>query len=108
MVDFLPFFISFARLVATKDRLNRKNCIFIFLNSFRSVCGKILTLTLEARAKLLCLYILLIFIGFCTTLSIVQSPPSESFNALIHKSKSVRFEQRIKVLFANWPFLKSY
>ena len=26
--------------------------VFIFLNSFRSVCSKILNLTLEARAKL--------------------------------------------------------
>ena len=51
MVDFLPFFIYFARLVEIKDGSNRKNCIFIFLNSFRGVCGKILTLTLEARAK---------------------------------------------------------
>ena len=28
-----------------------RTVVFIFLNSFRSVCSKILNLTLEARAK---------------------------------------------------------
>ena len=58
MVDFLPFFIYFARLVAIKDGSNRKNWFFfIFLNSFGSVCGRILTPTLEAQAKLFCVAI---------------------------------------------------
>ena len=34
MVDFLPFFIFFARLVAIKDGLNRKNCIFYLFKQF--------------------------------------------------------------------------
>ena len=68
---------------------------------FYSAFGKILTLSLEAHVLNIAYHA-----GLCTTLSIVQSQPSGIFNALIFKGKPVRFQQRIKGLFANWPFFK--
>ena len=64
---------------------------------FYSVFGEILTL--------MCLYCLS---RLSTTLLIVQSPipPQGVFNALIFKGKSVRFQQRMKGLFAKFAFFK--
>ena len=62
-----------------------RTVFFIFLNSLRSVCGKIL----------------------CTTLSIVQSPPSESFQRLDLYEQVGAFPKAYEGFnfFANWPFL---
>ena len=63
---------------------------FIFLNSFRSVCGKILILTLEARAFK--------WWAYAPLFQWFNLPLRRIFNALIYKRKSVRFQQRMKVL----------
>ena len=64
--------------------------------------GKILTLTLEA-------YVLNIaYQAYAQLFQQFNLTPRGVFNALICKGKPVRFQQRMKGLFANWPFLKSY
>ena len=76
--------------------LSFKTVLEVLVVMFYSAFGKILTLTLEAHL-LYCLS------GLCTTLL----PCQGVFNDLIFKGKSVRFQQRMKALFANWSFFKS-
>ena len=52
------------------------------------------------------MYLILLIRLMHNSFSSSISPFREFFNALIFKGKSVRFQQRMKGLFANWPFFK--
>ena len=63
-----------------------------------SAFGKILTLTLEAHVRNIA------YQAYAQLFQQFTLPLEGVFNTLIFKGKSVRFQQRMKVLFANWFF----
>ena len=67
-----------------------------------SAFGKILTLTLEAHVPNIA------YQAYAQLFQKFILPLRGVFNDLIFNGKSVRFQQRMKGLSANWPFLKSY
>ena len=69
---------------------------------FYSAFGKILTLTLEAHV------LKIAYQAYAQLFQYFNLTPRGVFNALIFTGKQVRFQQRMKGLFANWPFLKSH